>query len=202
MKAGKKVQKRTVESRKKLVDAANTLFINKGFYNTNTKEIAHHAGVSIGNFYNYFQDKGDIYRSLLEEYSEESCRVMQSLIDQLSVLTSRSAYSEFLLTHLLPLLDRAEDSNKFFEDSAAIAKENSQIQTVISETEDRLIAIIELFVRSRYRDQQVNCYITARMIYIITDQVAKDILRIDDGQQKEDYVRLFVDEIIHLSFDL
>ena len=64
----RKIQQRTVENRKKLLCAAYSLFVNKGYYNTNTKEIARLAGVSIGNFYNYYQDKGEIYCALLEEY--------------------------------------------------------------------------------------------------------------------------------------
>ena len=37
---------------------------------------------------------------------------------------------------------------------------------------------------------------------LLTDQLAKDILSVDIGQQREDYIQLFVDEIIHLSFEL
>ena len=96
MKTERKVQQRAIESRKKLLDAAYTLFVNKGYYNTNTKEIARYAGISIGNFYNYYQDKGEIYCTLLEEYSTDSCKIMQELVDQLIILENRSAYKEFL----------------------------------------------------------------------------------------------------------
>lgn len=53
-----------------------------------------------------------------------------------------------------------------------------------------------------YSSQKVNCYIRARMMYILTDQIAKDILRVDIGHQREVYISLFMDEIIHLLFDL
>ena len=65
------------ESRKKLLHAAYKLFAEKGYYNTNTKEITRYAGISIGNFYNYYQDKGEIYCALLMEYTADSCRAMQ-----------------------------------------------------------------------------------------------------------------------------
>lgn len=198
----RKTQQRTIESRKRLLDAAYRLFVSKGYYNTNTKEIACHARVSIGNFYNYYQDKGEIYCALLEEYLTDSCKVMQELVDRLITLGSRIAYKEFLTSFLRQLLDLDADRNKFYVDAAVIAKENAQVQSLISKTEEKLISILESFLRQRYSIQQVNYHITARMIYILTDQIAKDILRVDIGQQRDDYIQLFIDEIIHFSFDL
>ena len=198
----KKIQQRTIESRKKLLDAAYHLFVEKGYYNTNTKEIARHAGLSIGNFYNYYQDKGEIYCALLKEYVTDSCKSMQDLFDQLISLESCTAYKDFLSSYLRQLLDRAVDTKKFFEDSIVIAKENAQVQSILSGAEESLIAITEAFLRKRYPDRQDNYYIKARMIYVITDQVAKDILCVNNERQKEDYIQLFVEEILRFSFDL
>lgn len=201
MKTERKVQQRVIESRKKLLDAAYTLFVNKGYYNTNTKEIARYAGISIGNFYNYYQDKGEIYCTLLEEYSTDSCKIMQELVDQLIILENRSAYKEFLSFFLRQLLNRDTERNKFFVDAIVIAKENAQVQAIISKTEEKLIAILESFLKTRYAYKQLNYYIRARMIYILTDQIAQDLLRVDI-EQREDYLQLFIEEIINLSFDL
>ncbi len=198
----KKIQQRTIESRKKLLDAAYHLFVEKGYYNTNTKEIAGYAGLSIGNFYNYYQDKGEIYCALLKKYVTDSCKAMQELFDQLIVLESRTAYKDFLSLYLRQLLDRSVDTKKFFEDSIVIAKENAQVQFTLSDAEESLIAIIEIFLRKRYPDRQDDYYIKARMTYVITDQIAKDILCINSKQQKETYIQLFINEILHFSFDL
>ena len=100
------------------------------------------------------------------------------------------------------LLDCDSDRNKFFVDAVVIAKENICVQSIISETEEKLILILESFLKKRYYNRKVNFYIRARMIYVLTDQLAKDILSVDIGQQREDYIQLFVDEIIHLSFEL
>ena len=50
-------QKRSEETRKRIIAAAERLFSEKGYYNTNSKEIAKAANVSIGSFYSYFKDK-------------------------------------------------------------------------------------------------------------------------------------------------
>lgn len=198
----RKTQQRTIESRKKLLDAAYSLFVEKGYYNTNTKEIARYAGISIGNFYNYYQDKCEIYCALLEAYITDSCRAMQELADKLTEFESRSAYQDFLSSFIRQLLDRAADTKKFFEDSVVIAKESTLVQSILSRADEDIIAILESFLKKRYPDRQDDFYTKARMVYVISDQVAKDILCVQTEPQREDYIHIFVKEIIHLSFDL
>ncbi|MBC5708914.1 TetR/AcrR family transcriptional regulator [Hungatella sp. L12] len=202
METGRKVQQRTIESKKKLLDSAYGLFAEKGYYNTNTKEIVRCAGISIGNFYNYYQNKGDIYCALLEDYCSSSCKAMQDLLDHLIRFDNRDFCREFLMAYLKQLLERFDSTDKFFEDSVVIAKENTRVQSILSKTEERLIAMTELFLTQRYPDKQEDFYIRARMIYMITDRLAKDILCVGTEQQKENYICLFADEIIRYAFDL
>ena len=54
------VQKRSIEKKNKIIEAGFNLICEKGYYNTNTAEIAKAAGVSTGIVYNYFNDKHDI----------------------------------------------------------------------------------------------------------------------------------------------
>ena len=197
----RKIQQRTIESRKKLLKAAYHLFVEKGYYNTNTKEIARYAGISIGNFYNYYQDKCEIYCALLEVYIADSCRAMQELADQLAELESRSAYQDFLTPYLRELLNRTADTKKFFDDSVVIARESTLVQSVLSRAEKEIIAIFGTFLKKRYPNRRDDFYTRARMIYVITDQVAKDILCVQNVSQREEYIQIFVNEIIHLTFD-
>ena len=66
-------QKRGVKTRQRIVRAAIRLFSEKGYYNTNSNEIAAKAGVAIGSFYAYFTDKKQLflealkYENLIEE---------------------------------------------------------------------------------------------------------------------------------------
>lgn len=61
-------QARSIEKRKRLVDAALALFEEKGFQGTNAKEIAKAAGVSVGTFYAYFTDKKAILLDVIGEH--------------------------------------------------------------------------------------------------------------------------------------
>lgn len=62
-------QKRSKEKKNKIIEVGFKLFCEKGYFNTNTAEIAKEAGVSTGIVYNYFKDKKDIFMGALELYA-------------------------------------------------------------------------------------------------------------------------------------
>jgi AcrR family transcriptional regulator len=56
--------------RNQILDAAATVFAEKGFHRTTTKEIAQVAGVSEGTIYNYFSTKPDLLIGLMARLAE------------------------------------------------------------------------------------------------------------------------------------
>lgn len=64
------VQKRSIEKKEKIIKCGFELICKKGYYNTNTAEIAKAAGVSTGIVYNYFKDKHDILIEALKKYAD------------------------------------------------------------------------------------------------------------------------------------
>lgn len=61
--------KTTEDRREQILDAALRVFANKGFDRTSNKDIAREAGITTGLIYHYFQSKGALLKSLLEERS-------------------------------------------------------------------------------------------------------------------------------------
>jgi len=58
-------QERSRRSYEALVDAAIELFAKHGYDNVGTPEIANAAGVSVGTFYRYFDDKREVYLEIM-----------------------------------------------------------------------------------------------------------------------------------------
>lgn len=77
------VQKRSIEKKTKIVKAGLDLFCEKGFYKTNTVEIAKAAGVSTGTVYSYFKNKTDIYIASFEYFLDSYLR---PLLEELETL--------------------------------------------------------------------------------------------------------------------
>ena len=62
-------QKRSEQTRARILEAGKRLFMRDGYHSTSRKKIAAEAGVAIGSFYSYFDDQvvsGQSYDYALE----------------------------------------------------------------------------------------------------------------------------------------
>ena len=65
------IQTRSIEKKEKIIKAGFELICEKGYYNTNTAEIAKAAGVSTGIIYQYFKDNHDILVEGIKRYASD-----------------------------------------------------------------------------------------------------------------------------------
>jgi AcrR family transcriptional regulator len=73
-----------------LIEAAQALFSERGYDATGTPDIADHAGVSVGTFYRYFDDKKQIYLEVVRRHSERALTdIMAGLRPELFVGKAR-----------------------------------------------------------------------------------------------------------------
>lgn len=63
--------KKAMETRERLLAAAEKTFGKKGYFETSVVNITQEAGVGQGTFYNYFQSKKDIFDELIRNYSRQ-----------------------------------------------------------------------------------------------------------------------------------
>ncbi|MFO7596401.1 MAG: TetR/AcrR family transcriptional regulator [Desulfocurvibacter africanus] len=71
-------QQRGLIRRERILDAALRLFSEKGYYGTNTKEIAKQAGVATGTLYRYFRDKKAVLFGVCMRFE---ARIMGDVLD-------------------------------------------------------------------------------------------------------------------------
>lgn len=76
-------QQRSIETKNRIIQAGYRLFAEKGYFNTNTAEIAKQAGVSTGIVYGYFHDKKDILVDVLQIYAEDVFAPVLAMFDSL-----------------------------------------------------------------------------------------------------------------------
>lgn len=62
--------KQNKEKRQKLLECAIELFVEKGYYDTPVREIILRSGFGTGTFYNYFINKEDILKTIMEEFAD------------------------------------------------------------------------------------------------------------------------------------
>ena len=101
------IQKRSIEKKEKIIKYGFDLICEKGYYNTNTAEIAKAAGVSTGIVYSYFNDKHDILLEGLKRYANgifypsidfiKNIKITEKNLDKII----RKTISQFLNSHKL-----------------------------------------------------------------------------------------------------
>jgi AcrR family transcriptional regulator len=74
---GGRVERRKAHTRAELLAAARHLFADRGLEHTTIAEIAGHADIAIGSFYNYFKTKGELLDALIEQALSEQLRLLQ-----------------------------------------------------------------------------------------------------------------------------
>jgi AcrR family transcriptional regulator len=65
-------EERKAQNRAKLLDAARKVFSEKGVGEATARDIVRETDLASGTFYNYFADKEDAFRALLEDMSQRS----------------------------------------------------------------------------------------------------------------------------------
>jgi AcrR family transcriptional regulator len=73
-----RVGRRRARTRANLIAAARHLFAGRGVERTTIAEIAGHADIAIGSFYNHFSTKDELLDALIEEALSEQLRQLQA----------------------------------------------------------------------------------------------------------------------------
>lgn len=128
-------QKRSIEKKNKIIDTAFLLFCEKGYYNTNTAEIAKVAGVSTGIVYNYFTDKKEIFLESIKKYSY---MISSPLLNSLNSLSKEYTFDD-AINNILDNLVKAHNINKkAHEEMEAMAHTDKDISNFFINFENEL----------------------------------------------------------------
>src|SRR3954470_23369095 len=71
-------EERKAQNRAKLLQAARKVFAEKGLGEATARDIVRETDLASGTFYNYFTDKEDAFRALLEEMAERSRAIVRA----------------------------------------------------------------------------------------------------------------------------
>lgn len=79
-----KLQDHDVERNQiKIEEAALRVFTRQGFHGTTVRDIAQEAKVSLGNIYNYYKTKEEVYVSLVRRYGRQMAEIQQKTLKPL-----------------------------------------------------------------------------------------------------------------------
>jgi AcrR family transcriptional regulator len=105
----RRTQEEAEQTRQDLLDAALTIFSQKGYTATRLEDIARTAGVTRGAIYHHFGSKSDLFLALMEEATE----VGNSAIDK--AVSEGGAFVEVVTRILVYTFNLVEDDRRFSE---------------------------------------------------------------------------------------
>lgn len=158
------IQKRSIEKKEKIIEAGFDLICQKGYYNTNTAEIAKSAGVSTGIIYQYFRDKYDILLEGIKKYSKDIFYPMLNIAetkiskDNIDIVL-REMITSFIKTHKL--------SQSAHEEITAMTHSDKQIAEFFQEHEMYMTkSIADLLVKNGFNEKNIleNVHISINLV--------------------------------------
>lgn len=88
--------KRGQETLARLCEVAEELFAEKGYYSASISEIVLGAGISIGGFYVYFNDKLSLYKYMILRYGRKLRKFIATRLAEMDLTTRREMEREGL----------------------------------------------------------------------------------------------------------
>lgn len=147
------IQKRSIEKKEKIIKSGFELICEKGYYNTNTAEIAKKAGVSTGIIYQYFKDKHDIFIEALKKYADNIFYPMLNI-------TMKEFNSNNLKEIFRKMIDSFVQNHKLsqsaHEEIMAMAHSDKEVAFYFHKREiDMTIKICELLIKNGFNEKNL-----------------------------------------------
>lgn len=190
------IQKRSIEKKEKIIKYGFELICKKGYYNTNTAQIAKAAGVSTGIIYNYFNDKHDILLEGLKQYAssifypsidlDASFKINEENLKKII----QKAISQFIQNHKL--------SKTAHEEITAMAHSDKDVADFFHDNEIKMTTAIVNLLRKNglnTKDLEERVHVIIGMI----DNICHEIVYHKHKNLNYDTMtNIVIDEIVHM----
>jgi len=168
-------QKRSIDKKEKIVEAAYAVFCSKGFYKTTTVDIARAAGVSIGTLYAYFTDKDDLFMAIFERYMESFDKGREKMFR--SANEEGRSYREIVRSIFVTLLEEHEASKELNREIDQLAYVNPVIAARLERQHAKIRQAIADYLHAHRDDLRVTDVESAAMVvWQLTDSLVHCIV--------------------------
>lgn len=152
------VQKRSIEKKEKIIQAGFELICEKGYYNTNTAEIAKVAGVSTGIVYQYFKDKHDILIEGIRLYANSIFYPMLNVANQnVSINISKDNFSLILRKMINQFIKDHKLSQTAHEEIIAMTHSDKEVAELFHESEmDMTNKVTEILLKNGFNVENIS----------------------------------------------
>lgn len=167
-------QSRGIASRTKIVEAAYRMFQEKGYYGTNTEDVAKAAGVSIGCLYAYFKDRDDLFYEVLNQRQQ----VFLDLFPvETVIIRSKDDIREWLRRQVVQLAEFQKSSRRMYADVRSLSYSSPMVSSILTQQRDHRMHVAMAFFNAhqsllKVDDLEAAAILFCNLISITTEQIA------------------------------
>ena len=178
-------QKRSIEKKQRIKDAALKLMSEKGYFATSSNEIAREAGVSIGTFYSYFKDKKELYAELVDDiYTAVLTPInLNELPDDLSI-------EETVQLYVTAVFRGHEYQTAFQREISSLSKQSDEFRAIEMVHKSNILHVFSEALKACREELKPQDLETSTYIILTTvEAVIHDTLFHNGGKNKEAVIR-------------
>lgn len=183
------------EVRKKVIEAAFSLFLDKGYHGTTMDEIAERLGVTKPALYQYFPGKEDLFAAVAERSRQELKGSLELSYRKRNIRDGSTALFDSLLAY-------APQFSSMFSEMMLLSAHNERPRIVLHQDRTEDSRIIEHFITSQQETGYVSPRLNSRNLAIASNALVNDLLLdIMAGLDKEEAKKIWPDTVIRLVQD-
>jgi AcrR family transcriptional regulator len=181
------------EVRKKIVEAAYSLFLQKGYHKTTMEEIASLLGVTKPAIYQYFPGKEDLYAAVAEHGREELAAILERSFNNRDL----RAGSEIMFDTLARYTPQF---NSMYSEMMLLAAHNERIRDLLRQDRIEDIRIVEQFIARQQATGLISGKLDSRVLAIACDALVNGLLiDIMAGLDKEEAKKIWIATVTQLT---
>ena len=187
------IQEYREEVRKKIVEAAYSLFLNKGYHGTTMSAIADVLGVTKTALYQYFPGKEELYAAVAEHGREELAAILERSFNKRDLRTGSEVLFDTLARY-------TPQFNGIYSEMMLLAAHNEQIRTLLRQDRIEDINIVERFIARQQESGLVSGQLNPRELAITCDALINGLLiDIMAGMDKEEAKKIWIATVTQLT---
>jgi AcrR family transcriptional regulator len=168
-------QKRSVDTKNKVLDAAYKLYCDKGYYETTTNEIAKVAGVNIGSLYSYFQDKKTILLEVVDRYHASYLQTIDAIYQDTE--SCEQAVKVWMRRLMDDMIHAHQETRKFNRELNLLSYSIPEIAAVMEDQHNKVRQITVAFLKRHQKKLRIKDVEAAAIVtYSLIDSVVHQIV--------------------------
>jgi AcrR family transcriptional regulator len=197
-------QKRGIETRDKILEAAWVLFGEKGYFKTNPRDIAQHAGVATGSFYAYFNNKKEVAIELIRRFYKEAIEKALSNINlEIGDTIGDNLDSiRMLIRFVIKSLKESHAINPLLhKEASALILLDEEVNKINNEEQKKVISfLIALFQQYKKYIRVNDLEAAASLLFKTSDEIIHRIMFNEEEIDEERLLRELEDMICSYLF--